>query len=82
MEDTALNTIQNGLDLAFAELDAAVMDENIDRLLSGQDVQITVSPVLIADKKPMKSLVAPSDLDFDSDSEVSIVDNRQKITVS
>jgi hypothetical protein len=80
MADTALNTVQTGLDTAFAELDAAVMDENIDKLLSGQDVQINVaSTAKVDDKKPVKSLTAPSDLDFDAE---PVGTNRQKIALS
>jgi hypothetical protein len=71
MADTALSTVQAGLDTAFAELDAAVMDENIEKLLSGQDVQIgaiNVTAVVVEDvKKPVKALVAPSELDFDAE---------------
>jgi hypothetical protein len=71
MSDTALTTVQTGLDTAFAELDAAVMDENIEKLLSGQDVQIstvTVTAVKVDDvKKPVKALVAPSELDFEAE---------------
>lgn len=71
MADTALTTVQTGLDTAFAELDAAVMDENIEKLLSGQDVPIgnvTVTAVVVEDvKKPVKALVAPSELDFDAE---------------
>lgn len=86
MEDTALNTVQNGLDTAFAELDAAVMDENIDKILNGQTVEIsaTVVSANLAAAKPQKALVAPSsmsDLDFDFD--VSTTGgNRQKIAIS
>ena len=71
MTDTALNTVQTGLDTAFAELDAAVMDENIEKLLSGQDVQITIGPAVVEgqveEAKPVKALVAPSELDFDAE---------------
>jgi len=73
MADTALSTVQSGLDTAFAELDAAVMDENIDKLLSGQDVQINVSSTTVTavqietPKKPVAALVAPSELDFDAE---------------
>lgn len=86
MEDTALNTIQNGLDLAFAELDASVMDENIDKLLSGQDVDITSVVVKAAPTASPKQLAAPvSELDFDfngtAESEPVTV-KRQKIAVA
>lgn len=64
MQDTALTTIQNGLDMAFAELDAAVMDENVQKVLSGQSVEVKV----IANTPKTKQLAAPSDLDFDFES--------------
>jgi len=63
MEDTALNTIQNGLNVAFAELDAAVMDENIQKVLNGQVTVSSSAPVI--DTPKTKQLSAPTDLDFD-----------------
>jgi hypothetical protein len=74
--DTALTSIQDGLNLAFAELDASVMDENIQKVLSGQVVEVTVSPVK-STKHPAKKLSAPSDLDFEFESPA-----RQKVAVS
>lgn len=65
MKNTALTTIQQGLDMAFAELDASVMDENIDKILSGQDVQISISPSPEPAKPKMLSSSTLSELDFD-----------------
>lgn len=75
MQDTALNTIQQGLDLAFAELDAAVMDENIEKLLNGQDVEIVVSatsstPNQVESASPVLAIAAPNELDFDAEIEI------------
>ena len=87
LQDTALNTIQDGLNTAFAELDAAVMDENIQKVLNGKESEVTVAPVTTASNttpssraKPIKNLVAPTDLDFDAEEPIGA--NRQKIAVT
>jgi len=70
MQDTAFTTIQDGLNLAFAELDASVMDENIQKTLAGEVIEVTVQPAAVEGTSSPKSLPAPSrfaDLEFDFD---------------
>jgi len=76
MKDTALTTIQDGMNTAFAELDATAMDEGINNILNGQPIQVPTAPT--KEDKPMKNLVAPSELDFDAETPSP----RQKIAVS
>ncbi len=70
MQDTALTTISDGLNLAFAELDASVMDENIQKVLNGETATVTVAPAVAvpATARSSNRLTPPSDLDFDAHS--------------
>jgi len=83
MQDTALTTIQDGLNVAFAELDAAVMDENIQKVLSGDhsEVTVTVLPAVApAESRPVRQLAAPTELDFDFNGQPMV--ETEPVTVS
>ncbi len=68
LKDTAVNTIQDGLNLAFSELDTALLDENNS---TPAQVQVTSSPAATAQIAPS---APPSalDLGFDSDNVVDV----------
>lgn len=68
MQDAALRTIQSGLDMSFAELDAAAMDERIDKILSGESVEVMVAPLATAEPKKL-SASKQSDIAFDFEPE-------------
>lgn len=89
MQDTSFTTIQDGLNMALAELDASVMDENIQKTLAGEVVQIQVEPAQVAAPKAAKALPAPSkfaDLSFDFDGqpeqEPILAGRRQRIATN
>ena len=82
MQDTAFNTIQDGLNTAFAELDASVMDENIQKTLAGQTVEITVSGSEAADAEQVKALSTPtriSELELEFEDEAAVA--KQNVSV-
>jgi hypothetical protein len=66
LQDTALNTIQDGLNLAFSELETSLLDEQ----QSGDSTKPTVevTPARPATQIPQKAMSLPTlDLGFDSD---------------
>jgi len=72
MADTAVDSVQSSLNTAFAELEVSLLDEQTDA---------SVTTVTVSAAKPVQALAEKSgppvlDLDF------SMVDNRQKISVS
>ena len=76
MQDTALTTIQDGLNVAFAELDASVMDENIQKVLNGDHAEVTVSPSPVPTIRPVKQLAPPTELDFDFNGQPAVSDEE------
>ena len=68
LKDTALNTVQDGLNLAFSELDTALLDENTS---TPTPVQVTSAPVAagrLAPTSPPSTL----DLGIDTDNVVDV----------
>jgi hypothetical protein len=61
MQDTALGTIQDGLNMAFSELEVSLLDE---QPISEQPAT-DAAPVIKGTKATAKNLVAPLDLDLD-----------------
>jgi len=77
MQDTALTTIQDGLNMAFAELDASVMDENVQKVLNGDSsavVTVSPSPSAAPTQAPRQLTAPSSELDFDFNGHSSTVD--------
>jgi hypothetical protein len=68
LKDTAVNTIQDGLNLAFSELDTALLDENNS---TPTPVQVTSAPAAVAQLAPT-SPPNTLDLGFESDSIVDV----------
>lgn len=68
-QSEALRTIQMGLDTAFAEVDASVMDARIEQVISGKITDVSVAPEVVEQPKQV-NLVAPRSralsLEFDS----------------
>lgn len=73
LQDTALSTVQDGLNMAFAELDASVLDADVQKVLNGDSTAtVTVSPSPTPATQAPKQLSAPvSDLDFNFESHSS-----------
>lgn len=81
MSDTALTTIQDGLNFAFSELEVSLLDEQVaqDKAAGTTVVVASVTPKQL----PARSSAPPKlDLVFDDAEPVAVSNNRQKIATT
>lgn len=65
MQDTAVTTINDGLNFAFAELDASVLDAESNKEIYDAQHGTSTATVTVSEVVVPKLLPSPSELDFD-----------------